>query len=286
MKHFRILHYLLKDKKNYHKDEELARSWDTYLYYLGEVRKMSSFLIKQKFLYFIKFKKLYITKVFLFFAILFGSAFYGGKYILEHNSFFEVKRIVTSAPIDTLYCPDSIPIDNYVERTARIAGVTKDKIFKKVYFVTFYSEDTLKTPEKWLKALAELESRQNFKAENGQYWGAWQMGQGARSSVGFGGVSKKEFLGSQDVQKAAVIIYLKNNYRVLRPYLERYNNKIIRGYHLTLSGMLAMSHNCGTQGLITFLNSNCTVVPHDGNIPSSNYLTLGNYNIKELLTDK
>lgn len=285
MKHFRILHYLLKDKKNYHKDEELAEYWDIYMYYLGEVKKMSSILIKQKFLYFVKFKKLYISKVLLLFVILFSGIFYGGKYILEHNSFFEVKRIITSTPVDTLYCPDSIPIDSYVERTSRISGITKDKIFEKVYFVTFYSEDPLRTTEKWLKTLAELESRQNFKAENGQYWGAWQMGQSARSSVGFGGVSKKEFLGSQDVQKAAVIIYLKNNYKVLKPYLERYNNKIIRGYHLTLSGMLAMSHNCGTQGLITFLNSGCTIVPHDGNIPSSNYLTLGNYNIKELLTD-
>ena len=286
MRHFKILHYLLKDKKNYHKDQELAQSWETYLFYLGHVRQMSAFLIKQKLLYFIKFKKIYITKVLLTFTILAGALFYGGKFLLEHNNFFEVKRVITNTPMDTIYCPDSIPIDRYIERTARIAGTSKDKILKKVAFVTFYSEDTLKTAEKWLKALSQLESGQNPKAENGIHWGAWQMGARERASVGFGGVSKKDFMGSRDLQKAAVILYLKSNYRVLKPYLDRYNNRIIRGYHLTLSGMLAMSHNCGTQGLITFLNSNCTVVPHDGNMASTNYLTLGNYNIKELLTEK
>lgn len=283
MKHFRLLHYLLKDKKNYHRDEELAHQWDTYLFYLAHVRQMSWHLIKKKFIYFIEYKKWYLTKLLFIWLVILGGAFYGGKWILNHNSFFEVKRVVSNVQVDTLYCPDSIPIERYIERTARIAGTTKDKLLRKVAFVTFYSEDTLKTADKWLKALAELESRQTLKAENGQYWGMWQMGSAARNIVGFGGVSKKEFLGSYDVQKAAVVIYLKNNYRVLKPYLTKYNNKIIRGYHLTLSGMLAMSHNCGTQGLISFLNSGCTYIPHDGNIASTNYLTLGNYNIKPLL---
>ena len=286
MKNSNLLHYFLKDKKNYHRDEELAQQWDTYLFYLNHVRQMSWHLIKKKFFYFIRFKKIYITKVILIFTILFGSAFYSGKWILNHNSFFEVKRIVSKPIVDTLYCPDTIPIDNYIKRTSRIAGVSKEDILKKVYFVTFYSEDTLKTSDKWLKALGELESRQNPKAENGIYWGEWQMGPVARNSCGFGGVSKKEYLGSYDVQKANVIIYMKNNYRFLRPYLDKYNNKIIRGYHLTLSGMLAMAHNCDPQKFIIFLNSGCTIVPHDGNIPSTNYLTLGNYNVKELLTDR
>jgi len=286
MKHLKILHYLLKDKNNYHKDEELSQTWDAYLYYLNQVRQMSWYLIKKKFVYFLEHKKLYITKVLLLILLLSTGLFYGGRWVLRHNPFFEVKKVVIDTPIDTLYCPDSIPIDSYIERTARIAGTTKDKIMKKVAFVVFYSEDTTKTADKWLQALAELESHQNLKAENGSFWGAWQMGTGARASVGFGGVSKTAFLNSYEVQRAATVLYIKYNHKVLKNYLNKYNNKIIRGYHLTLSGMLAMAHNCGSQGLITFLNSNCTVIPHDGNIPSTNYLTLGNYNIKEFLEDE
>jgi len=285
MKHFRLLHFLLKDKKKYHKDEELSIYWETYLFYLSHVRQMSWFLLKKKFVYFLKYKKLYILKISLIFAVFLCATIFGGKYILEHNNFFEIKRVVNNAKVDTIYVPDSIHIDDYIKRISNTLSIGKEELLKRIFFVTYYSEDTTKNAEKFLEMLSELESRKNFKAENGVYWGGWQMGPSARSSAGFGGVSKKEFLGSYEVQKAAVIIYLKRNHTILKPYLDKYNNKIIRGYHLTLSGMLAMSHNCGAQGLISFLNSGCTYIPHDGNIASTNYLTLGNYNIKEFLKD-
>lgn len=285
MKHFRILHFFLQDKKNYHKDEELSVQWEVYLFYLNHIRQLSGILLKNKFLYFLKYKKIYILKVSILISILLGGIIYGGKYVLDNNSFFEVKRIVVNKSLDTIYVPDTIPLNIYINRMCKNLDISEKEISTKLAFVTFYSQDTSKNADKFLEMLSELESRKNFKAENGQYWGGWQMGQSARSSAGFGGVSKKEFLGSYEVQRAAVIIYLKRNYTVLKPYLIKYNNKIIRGYHLTLSGMLAMSHNCGAGGLISFLNSGCTFVPHDGNIPSTNYLTLGNYNIKEFLVD-
>jgi hypothetical protein len=284
MKHFKILHYLLKDKKNYHRDEELAQLWDSYLYYLYQIRLMSWYLIKKKFLYFLKFKKTYLVKVLLLITVVAGGLFYGGRWILHHNSFFEIKRIVVNVPIDTLYCPDSIPIDNYIERTARIAGTTKEKIQQKVAFVTFYSIDSTKTADKWLKVLGQMESRCNIKADNGLgNWGYWQMGEYGRRVCGFGGVTKAEYLSSYEVQKANVIFYMKKNYKELKPYFDKYNNKIIRGYHFTLSGMLAMVHNCGGPAFIRFLNSGCTSIPMDGNMPSTNYLTIGNYNINDLL---
>jgi len=285
MKHLRILHYILKDKNNYHKDEDLSMNWDTYSYYLSQVRQMSWFLLKKKFIYFLKYKKIYILKLCTFLSIIFGLLIFGGKYVLEHNSFFEVKRLTSNKKMDTIYVPDSILLTSYIKKISNTLSIKENELLSKLYFVTYYSEDTNKNADKFLEMLSELESRKNFKAENGVYWGGWQMGPSARSSAGFGGVSKKEFLGSYEVQKAAVIIYLKRNYTILKPYLDKYNNKIIRGYHLTLSGMLAMSHNCGAQGLISFLNSGCTYIPHDGNIASTNYLTLGNYNIKEFLVD-
>ena len=48
--------------------------------------------------------------------------------------------------------------------------------------------------------------------------------------------------------------------------------------------MLAMSHNCGVGEFIKFLNSGGTYIPVDGNgVKSTDYLTLGNYNIKDII---
>jgi len=285
MKHNSILHYFLKDKKNYHRDEELSHQWETYLFYLAHVRQMSWQLIKKKFFYFIKFKKIYLTKVIILFTILFSGAFYGGKWLINHNSFFEVKRIVTAKKLDTVYVPDTISLSKYIKKISKSLSTDSASLVRRLAFVTYYTQDSTKNAERFLKMLAELESHQNIKAENGLHWGEWQMGKRERELCGFGGISKKDYLGSYNIQKANAIIYIKRNYVYLKPYLDKYDNRIIRGYHLTRSGMLAMSHNCGADGFIKFLNSNCTYVPHDGNIPSTNYLTLGNYNIKELLVD-
>jgi hypothetical protein len=210
--------------------------------------------------------------------------FFGGQYLLDHNSFFQIKRIVTNNPPDTLYCPDTIPIESYTQRVSKISGISVDKIKNKIFIVIIYSDDSTKTSDKWLKFLGQIESKCRIRAENGQYWGYWQMGTNARYSTGFGGVSKKDYLNSYDVQKASVIIYLKNNYKILSPYIKKYNNKVIRGYHLTTSGLLAMSHNCGPNGVINFLENGC--IPNDSNIESTRYLTLGNYNVKDILSDE
>ena len=68
----------------------------------------------------------------------------------------------------------------------------------------------------------------------------------------------------------------------MRIYLKKYNNRIIRGYHLTTSGMLAMAHNVGADAVIGFLNSNCSNVPRDGNGPADRFLILGNYELSSL----
>jgi hypothetical protein len=284
MKHLRFLHYFLKDKKNYHRDQELARSWEIYTYYLDQVRKMSWYLIKMKIFYFVRYKKLYILRVLTFFSIFLALTFYGGRYILENNSFFTVKRVVTNSPVDTIYVPDTISIDEYQRRIMRISSISEDEMKSKLSFVIYYTIDTNKTAEKWLKRLAYIESTDNIKAVNGDYWGMWQMGPSARKSVGFGGVSLREYLASYEVQRASVIIYLKNNYRILKPYILKYDNKMFRGYHLTMSGMLAMSHNCGPQGVIDFLNNG--YVPQDSGKPLTRYLSLGNYDVYDLLQDK
>jgi len=286
MKHLRILHFLLKDKKNYHKDEELARNWEIYKYHLNYLKTLSYFLLKKKILYFVEHKKVFLIKNISLLVALIGIMFISGKYIIENNSYFEVKRIVERIQVDTIYVPDTITVNDYAKRIAIVSKLSVNEVKTKIFFTVFYSKDTLKTAEKWLKLLAQIESKNNKNAINGQYWGMWQMGQEARNSVGFGGVSKKEYLNSYEVQRASVIIYLKNNYKTLKPYLNKYDNKMINGYHLTTSGLLAMSHNTGPQGVIDFLNSRCSYIPRDGNnFAATEYLKLGNYNVYELLQD-
>ena len=284
MKHFRILHYLLKDKKNYHRDQDLSRDWEIYTYYINQIRKMSLFLIRMKIFYFVKYKKLYILRILSLLSIFIGLIFFSGSYIINNNSYFSVKRIIANVPVDTIYVPDTISIEEYQRRIMRISDISKDEMVTRLAFITYYTVDTNKTAEKWLKRLAQIESNNKLTALNGDYWGMWQMGPGARKSVGFGGVSQKEYLASYDVQRASVIIYLKNNYRILKPYIMKYDNKMYRGHHLTMSGMLAMSHNCGPQGVINFLNSG--YVPLDGGNPSTRYLSLGNYDVYDLLQDR
>jgi hypothetical protein len=221
----------------------------------------------------------------MIFTIILGSFFFGGKYILEHNTFFQVQRIVEKFEKDTIYVPDTIPLNTYINKLSKSLSMDSSKLVNRVYFTVYYTRDTSKNFEKFLKMLAELESRQNQRAVNGEHWGYWQNSSNVRKQFGYGGVSKEDYLNSKAIQKENTIKYMKDNYLVLRPYLNKYENKIIRGYHLTLSGMIAMAHNCGPGGLRSFLNSNCTNVPHDGNIASTNYLTLGNYDIKELIED-
>jgi hypothetical protein len=288
MRNSRILHYLLKDKKNYHRDKELSQQWDVYLYLLHQVRQLSWQLIRKKFIYFIKYKKLYLTRVLLILSIFFGSAYFSIKWLVDHNPFFEVKRIAKIATVDTLYCPDTIPLNTYIIRTAHIAETTPEKIQKKVSFIVFYTEDSTKTVKKFLERLGEIESRNDYKSRRvgSQYLGRWQMGDAARKVVGFGNISYDKFLNTPELQDAAVILLLKYNYAYMKPYLNRYNNRIIRGYHLTTSGMLAMAHNVGADEVIKFLNSNCSYVPRDGNGPADRFLILGNYNMKSITNEE
>jgi hypothetical protein len=280
----RLLHYLLKDKNNYYKDEELSNDWEIFEFYLSHVRQMSWILIKKKFLYFIQYKKIYIFKLLLIFSIFIGGIFFGGKFLLENNPFIEIKKTVADTIVENIYCPDTINVEQYLERLSRISGKNKEYILARTNIIVVFTEDSTKTSDKWLKALGYIESKNRIDAEKGQYWGEWQLGTKARQDAGFGEWSKSDFLNNRDVQMVATKIYTKKNYEAIKPYIKKYNNRILKTYHLTESGMLAMAHNCGVGEFIKFLNSGGTYIPVDGNgVKSTNYLTLGNYNIKDIL---
>jgi hypothetical protein len=287
-----FFHYIFHDKDNYHKDDNLKGRWEKYKYILGYLRKESFPLLKDKFIYFMKYKKLTTLKRFTIIAVIgimiYFSSYYGGKSVVNYvNSKFKLhmfEKSVKYIPKIDEYVPDTISLERRIKDLSLSLSLSPEQINKKFTFITVYSVDSTKTLKKFLERLGEIESRNQYdcRRQGSQYLGRWQMGDQARRIIGFGNISYEKFLHTPEIQDAAVVLLLKYNYNYMRPYLKRYNNRIIRGYHLTTSGMLAMAHNVGADAVIGFLNSACSNVPHDGNGSSDRFLILGNYELSSL----
>ena len=287
----RLIHYLLKDKEGYHKDDDLKQRWDTYVYILNVLRLQSFPIIKDKFLYFLKYKKLTTLKRITIGLFLIGSIYLGGKlgvnlvtnYLNTRFGWFQSPQKQNILP-QSVYVPDTITMKDYIKTFSLKTGLNQSQIIQNFEFITVYTVDSTKTLKKFLERLGQIESGNNYKSRRigSQYLGRWAMGDGARRTVGFGSISYDKFLNTPEIQDASVVLYLKHNYEFMKPYLKKYNNKIIRGYHLTISGMLAMAHNAGADAVVRFLNSNCKNVPSDANGSSDRFLILGNYDVSSL----
>ena len=291
MMKLRFLHYLLKDKEGYHKDEELKQRWDTYLYVINTLTIQSFPLLKDKFIYFLKYKKWTTFKRFLIGVFIVGTVYLGGSlgvksikgYLNTKLGWFEEKKESVMLT-QSIYVPDTIEMKVYLKNFIQSTGLNESQILQKFEFITVYTVDSTKTLKKFLERLGQIESGNNYKSRRpgSQYLGRWQMGDGARRTIGFGSISYDKFLNTPEIQDAAVVLLLKYNYDFLKPYLKKYDNKIIRGYHLTKSGLMAMAHNVGADAVLSFLNSGCSNVPRDGNGPSDRFLILGNYDLSSL----
>lgn len=288
-----FIHYIFHDKDNYQHDKKLQQRWDIFKYIVGQISKESLPLLKDKFIYFMKFKKLLSLKRFiigsLFLAILYFGSYFGTMSVVNYiNSKFGLtilqKSVVKDIPRIDEYVPDTISIDKRKKDLSYLLSLNLTEIDKKFTFITFYTVDSTKTLKKFLERLGEIESRNDYKSRRAgsQYLGRWQMGDQARRIIGFGNISYDKFLNTPEIQDAAVVLLLKYNYSYMKTHLKKYNNRIIRGYHLTTSGLLAMAHNVGADAVIGFLNSGCSNVPRDGNGPSDRFLILGNYDLSSL----
>ena len=287
----RLIHYLLKDKEGYHKDDDLKQRWDTYVYILNVLRLQSFPIIKDKFLYFLEYKKITTLKRITIGLFLIGSIYLGGKlgvnmvtdYLNTKFGWFKSPQKQNILP-QSIYVPDTITMKDYIKTFSQKTGLNQTEIIQNFEFITVYTVDSTKTLKKFLERLGQIESGNNYKSRRigSQYLGRWQMGDGARRTVGFGSISYEKFLNTPEIQDAAVVLYLKHNYEFMKPHLKKYDNKIIRGYHLTISGLLAMAHNAGSDAVVRFLNSNCKNVPSDANGTSDRFLILGNYDVSSM----
>ena len=68
--------------------------------------------------------------------------------------------------------------------------------------------------------------------------------------------------------------------RIMYKYIQKYNNSNIGNYWITTSGILAMSHLCGPDATIKFLESRGKIVSKDGNnVNITRYLQFNNFNL-------
>lgn len=129
---------------------------------------------------------------------------------------------------------------------------------------------------KFLGALAKMESGGNYKAFNKYgYAGKYQMGEMAMIDAGYyikkgnfnndwsgiftgkdGVYSITDFLNNPQAQENAQIIFKKRQWGYLKAVgADKYIGKVINGYTITKSGLLAGAHLKGAGCVINYLKS-------------------------------
>lgn len=104
----------------------------------------------------------------------------------------------------------------------------------------------------FMEQLAKIESDNNPRAIN-RYGmlGKYQFSPRTLRLMGFD-VSHNEFLENESLQDSALIVYMKQNRRILRRVINQYDGTWHRGVYITKSGILASAHLVGSGGVRAF----------------------------------
>lgn len=84
--------------------------------------------------------------------------------------------------------------------------------------------------------------------------GLYQFSMPTLKSLGYSR-SAAEFLQNKHLQDTMMVKYLSSNYKTLKPYIKRYNNKTIKGVRVTTAGVLAAAHLGGPGSVINWFTS-------------------------------
>ena len=145
----------------------------------------------------------------------------------------------------------------------------------------------MKNLEQFLNDLGARESCGNYKALNKYgYAGKYQMGEMALVDAGYytkgsnarynndwsgtftgkdGIKSIQDFLNNPQAQENAQIVYKKKQWKYLKAVgADKYIGKIINGYTITPSGLLAGAHLKGAGSVIKYLKSQGQIIEKDG----------------------
>ena len=165
----------------------------------------------------------------------------------------------------------------------------------------------MKNLQQFLDALGAQESSGNYKAFNKYgYAGKYQMGEMALVDCGYykkdskiynndwagsftgkdGVYSIKDFLNSPQAQENAQIIFKKKQWNYLKAVgADKYIGRVINGYKITPSGLLAGAHLKGAGSVISYLKSDGKSIGKDafGTSVESYMKKFANYDVSEIL---
>ena len=165
----------------------------------------------------------------------------------------------------------------------------------------------MKDLKQFLEDLGARESGGNYKAFNKYgYAGKYQMGEAALIDAGYykktsgkfnndwtgiftgrdGVKSIKDFLNNPVAQENAQIIFKKRQWGYLKAVgANNYVGKVINGYTITPSGLLAGAHLKGAGSVIKYLKSNGNIVEKDafGTSVETYMKRFAGYDVKEII---
>ena len=100
----------------------------------------------------------------------------------------------------------------------------------------------IKDHDAFLNDIGFRESSNRYHITNKYgYMGKYQFGMKTLKSLGIK-TTKKEFLNNPELQEKAMLLLLKDNKRILKRFIKKYEGKYLHGIYITESGVLAASH--------------------------------------------
>lgn len=102
--------------------------------------------------------------------------------------------------------------------------------------------------------MASIESDNNPRVVNASgMMGKYQFSPRTLRKMGFN-VSREEYLSNEALQDSAMVMYMRENHRILRKIIKRYDGQMYRGVFITKSGILASAHLVGHGGVWAFFS--------------------------------
>lgn len=107
----------------------------------------------------------------------------------------------------------------------------------------------------FMEKIAKIESGGNYKVVN-EYgmMGKYQFNPKTVKALGFD-VTREEFLNNPQLQDQVMMAYIRANHQDLKPVIDRYNGKYVKGIKITRASILAGAHFAGSGGVVRYLNS-------------------------------
>lgn len=124
------------------------------------------------------------------------------------------------------------------------------------------------------------ESNNNYSAVNSYgYLGKYQFGMGTLESIGVE-VTKQEFLNSPKLQEEAMVKLMKYNQKLLKGYINKYDNTYHNGIFITESGILSAAHLGGYRNVKRYFDIGYVFKDGYGTSIESYLIQFSGYNLE------